>query len=286
MKETIKNLMLVFTYESQSRNQYELYAGIAKKEEFYLVSKIFREIADQEREHANWSYVSLQKLRKHEMFEKLLLEINSTTVYGTTIDNLTSAIEDKFLRWNEMYPEFAQIAKKEGNLEAEMMLMDMINNEKSHYHRFQMLLELVKSGLFMNQNEIKIWKCIECGYEVAQDELSDTFQCPSCDHFKPYFQKLTLMLDRDVNNEKTYWVCMECGYEAIMKKIPNNFKCPTCGRSKAYFRRKSAKYKDYHISLKKTEKAIWTCLECGNKEEVEMPSNWECPKCGAAPHKK
>ena len=285
MKETIKNLMLAFTYESQARNRYELYAGVAKREEYLLVSNSFRDIADQEREHANWSYVLLQKLRKHEIFEKLLLEIESTTVYGATADNLTSAIEDEFFQWNEMYPKFAQIAKKEGYLEIGKKLGDIVKDDKSHYHRFQMLLELLKDGALIDHNEIKIWKCIECGYEVAKDELNDNFQCPSCDHFKPYFQKLTLKLGQDPEKEKIYWVCMECGYEAKMTKLPDKFNCPTCGRSKAYYRRKSSKYSDGNISLRKTEKAIWTCLECGNEEEVEMPDRWQCPKCGTPPVK-
>jgi len=281
MKETNKNLMLAFTYESQARIRYELYAGIAKKEEFLLISKIFRGIADQEREHANWNYLLLQKLRKHEIFEKLTFEIESTTAYGTTVDNLASAIEDEFFQWNEMYPKFAQIAKEEGFLKIGKKLEDIAKDEKSHYHRFQMLLELVKGGVLMNHNEIKIWKCIECGFEVAKDELNDNFQCPSCNHFKPYFQKQILRLSQDPDKEKIYWVCMECDYEAKMNELPNKFSCPTCGRSKAYFRRKASKYNDYHISLRKPETAIWTCLECGNEEEVEMPDQWQCPKCGA-----
>jgi len=278
--------MLVFTYESQAQNRYELYAAIAKKEEIPLISKIFKDIADQKREYAKWSYVILHKLGKQEEFGKILLTIESSTVYGTTIDNLTSAIEDEFFQWNERYPKFTQIAKKEDFLEIGKKLADIAKDEKNHYHRFQMLLELVKNNRLLNQQEIKIWKCLECGYEIAKDELNDNFQCPSCDHLKPYFQKLILKLDQDSDKDKIYWVCMECGYEAIMNELPNRYNCPTCGRSKAYFRRKSSKYKDNHVSLKKTEKAIWTCLDCGNEEEVEMASNWECPKCGASSSKK
>lgn len=29
-----------------------------------------------------------------------------------------------------------------------------------------------------------------------------------------------------------------------------------------------------------SEKAIWTCLECGNEEEIEMPEGWNCSVCG------
>lgn len=281
MKETPRNLMVAFTYESQARNRYELFAGIAKKEDLFLISKIFRDIADQEREHANWNYLLLQKLRKHVLFGKLSLEIESTTTYGTTANNLASAVEDEFFQWNEMYPKFAQIAKKERYYKLGKKLGDIAKDEKSHYHRFQMLLELLKNGALINQNEIKIWKCIECGFEVAKDELNDNFQCPSCNHFKPYFQRVILRLSQDLDNEKIYWVCMECGYEAILKDLPSKFVCPTCGRSKAYFRRKASKYKDYQGFLRKQEKAIWICLECGNEEEIDMPDQWQCPKCGS-----
>ena len=73
---------------------------------------------------------------------------------------------------------------------------------------------------------------------------------------------------------------MECGYEISMNELPNNFRCPVCRKTKSYFRRKTSRPKNQIFSLKESEKAIWTCLACGNEEQIDMPQMWKCPLCG------
>jgi len=36
----------------------------------------------------------------------------------------------------------------------------------------------------------------------------------------------------------------------------------------------------YKILAKEREKVIWTCLQCGNEEEIELPDDWTCSSCG------
>ena len=50
--ETRKNLMKAFAGESQARNRYTFAAGQAGKAGIYVVERIFRYTADQEKEHA------------------------------------------------------------------------------------------------------------------------------------------------------------------------------------------------------------------------------------------
>ena len=196
------------------------------------------------------------------------------------MENLKSAITENNYLWKEMYPKFAQIASNEGNLKISKRLIEIGENEKNFYHRFRMLLELVKDETYFKHDKINIWKCIECGYEIASKELDENFICPSCNHLTPYFQKYILSLNQEHESQKMTWSCMECGHEVIMLELPINFKCPSCNRSKAYFQRKSIKYDNYKTTLGHSEKAIWTCLECGNEEEIEMPEVWQCSICG------
>ncbi|MCJ7651271.1 MAG: rubrerythrin family protein, partial [Candidatus Lokiarchaeota archaeon] len=51
MKETPKNLFAAYVGESQARNRYTFFSSIAKKEGYVLISYIFEETANQEREH-------------------------------------------------------------------------------------------------------------------------------------------------------------------------------------------------------------------------------------------
>ena len=58
--ETEKNLMKAFAGESQARNRYTYYAGVAKKEGLVQISHIFEETANQEKEHAKRFFKFLQ----------------------------------------------------------------------------------------------------------------------------------------------------------------------------------------------------------------------------------
>ncbi|MFX1313259.1 MAG: rubrerythrin family protein, partial [Promethearchaeota archaeon] len=138
MKETVKKLMQAFVYESQARNRYELYSKTAKNEGLMLFSKFFEEIADQERENATWIYLLLQRLKKDEIFENLKVEIESTTGYGTTIENLNFAIKEEAFEFREMYPKLAQIAKEEGYSEIAKKIKDIVKIERTQFNRLHM----------------------------------------------------------------------------------------------------------------------------------------------------
>ena len=60
--ETMKNLMRAFAGESQARNRYTFAAGQAHQQGLYVIEKIFRFTADQEKEHAEVFYNQLKEL--------------------------------------------------------------------------------------------------------------------------------------------------------------------------------------------------------------------------------
>jgi len=63
MEKTIKNLAAAFIGESQARNRYTLYSGIAKKEGYEKIAGIFETTANQEREHAKWLMRMINELK-------------------------------------------------------------------------------------------------------------------------------------------------------------------------------------------------------------------------------
>jgi len=189
MKKTVKNLFAAFLGESQARNRYTLFSKIAKKEGYVLISKIFEETANQEREHGGWDYKMLQDLKKEENFDELEIKAVGPTTYGTTEENLKSAIAGEDYEWQEMYPDFADVAEKEGHPEIAKRLRAIAKAEKHHSERYSKLLKLVGDDIFFKRGEKVIWICLECGYEVELDELPDNFICPSCSHPRSYFRK-------------------------------------------------------------------------------------------------
>jgi len=191
MKETAKKLFTAYVGESQARNRYTFFSKIAKKDGYILISKIFEETADQEKEHGSWFYKMLQGFKKEEKFDemKVLPDAEFPTTHGTTIDNLKSAIAGENMEWQTLYPDIAETAEKEGYPEIAKRVRAIIRSEKHHSERYGKLLKLVGDDIFFKRGEKVVWVCMECGYEVEMDHLPDDFICPSCDHPRAYYRK-------------------------------------------------------------------------------------------------
>ena len=116
MRKTIENLTKAFIGESQARNRYTFYSKIAQKEGFDQISEIFLITADNEREHAKWLFRLINELKKksNEPLNEIIVEAAAPTVLGNTAENLKAAIEGEHHEYTKMYPEFADIAEKEG----------------------------------------------------------------------------------------------------------------------------------------------------------------------------
>lgn len=191
MKETPKKLYTAYVGESQARNRYNYFSKVAKKEGYVLVSKIFNETSDQEKEHGSWFYKMLQQFKKEENFNemKVLPDAEFPTTLGTTIENLKSAIAGENMEWQTLYPDIVKTAEGEGYPEIAKRVSAIIKAEKHHSERYGKLLKLVGDDAFFKRGKKVVWVCMECGYEVEMDELPKDFKCPSCDHPREYYRK-------------------------------------------------------------------------------------------------
>jgi rubrerythrin len=189
MKETPKKLFAAYVGESQARNRYTYFASIAKKEGYGLVSSVFDETANQEKEHGSWYYRMLQEFKKEDNFDAFKVCEEYPTTYGTTIENLKSAINGENMEWQTLYPDLANTAEKEGYPEIAKRTRAIIQAEKHHAERYGKLLKLVGDDAFFKRGKKIVWVCMECGYEVEMDSLPDHWTCPSCSHPRAYFRK-------------------------------------------------------------------------------------------------
>ncbi|MFX0080460.1 MAG: rubrerythrin [Candidatus Hodarchaeota archaeon] len=191
MKETAKKLFTAYVGESQARNRYTFFSKIAKKEGYVLVSEVFLETADQEREHGSWFYKMLQGFKKEEDFDemKVFPDAEFPTTHGTTVENLKSAIAGENLEWQTLYPDIAETAEKEGYPDISVRVEAIIKAERHHSERYGKLLKLIGDDAFFKRGEKVVWVCMECGYEVEMDEIPPDFRCPSCDHPRSYYRK-------------------------------------------------------------------------------------------------
>src|SRR5512136_1879979 len=102
---TEKNLLAAFAGESQARNRYTYFASAAKKEGYEQISAIFRETADNEKEHAKLFF----KLLKGGEAE--IIASYPAGVIGDSAANLKAAAEGENFEWTTLYQTSADVAR-------------------------------------------------------------------------------------------------------------------------------------------------------------------------------
>jgi len=188
MKNTIENLIKAFIGESQARNRYTFYAKTAKNEGFEQIAEIFLITSDNEKEHAKWLFKLVNELKKKssENLDEIKVEAVAPTILGNTAENLKAAIAGENYEYTKMYPEFADIAEKEGFSEIAKRLRAIALAEKHHEERYIKLLREVEKGTIFKKEKEVWWVCRECGYVLFRTEPPE--KCPSCDHKRNFYQ--------------------------------------------------------------------------------------------------
>lgn len=184
MGETLQNLAKAFIGESQARNRYTLYAKTARKGGYQQIAAIFLLTANNELEHAKWLFRMMQTIKEGD--ENITVEAEAPTVLGDTATNLRAAIGGEHYEHTIMYPQFADVAEKEGHPEIAARLRAIAVAEKHHEERFKKLLAEVEAGTVFKKSEDKVWVCRECGYVHVGKTPPKV--CPSCGHPEEYFE--------------------------------------------------------------------------------------------------
>ena len=188
MEKTIKNLTKAFIGESQARNRYDFYAKIARKQGFEQIAEIFSITAENEKEHAKRLFEHIQELKakSNEDLNEIKVEATAPTTYGNTAENLKAAIAGENYEYNKMYPQFTEVADKEGLSKIAARLRAIARAEQHHEERYLKLLKEVEAGTVFKKEEEVSWVCRECGY--VHSGTTPPEKCPSCDHSKNFYQ--------------------------------------------------------------------------------------------------
>jgi len=178
--QTEKNLLTAFAGESQARNRYTYFASQAKKEGYEQIRAIFEETANQEKEHAK---------REFRFLEGGEVEITAAFpagVIGNTLKNLKAAAAGEHYETTEMYPEFAEVAEKEGFSEIAEVFRRIAIAEKRHEERYLALAKNIEDNKVFKQQKPVRWVCKNCGYVHEGPEAPE--KCPACAHPQAYFE--------------------------------------------------------------------------------------------------
>ena len=183
--ETHKNLMRAFAGESQARNRYTFYAGIAQKQGYPLVADVFNYTAEQERMHGKI------------FFEYLAQEFNGEEIeidaaypvdlyQENTVKNLLASVAAESHEHEQVYPTFARVAKEEGFNQIAASFNMIAKIEETHSRRFAKLAKELEDDTMFKKATPVAWECQVCGhihYGVAAPTI-----CPVCKHPKGYFK--------------------------------------------------------------------------------------------------
>lgn len=178
--ETLQCLTNAFAGESQARNRYTFYAKQAQKDGYEQISEIFLNTASNEQEHAKLFYKHIPACEHW--------KVNGAYPFflGTTVENLVAASEGEREEWEIIYKRSSQIAKEEGFDDISELFARILEIEKHHSHRFELLAKELKGESFFKKEEQTQWICRKCGNILISKSAPE--KCPVCSHPKAYYE--------------------------------------------------------------------------------------------------
>jgi len=180
--KTEKNLMAAFAGESQARNRYTYFSGVAKKAGFEQIAEIFLETAENEKEHAKRFFKFL------EGGECEITAAFPAGVIGDTAANLSAAAAGENMEWTVIYKQAMETAAAEGFPEIAAQFKEIAEVEERHERRYRKLLANVLEGKVFKKDAVVAWKCRNCGYVHEGAEAPK--DCPACKHAQAYYEVL------------------------------------------------------------------------------------------------
>jgi rubrerythrin len=178
--ETERNLLTAFAGESQARNRYTYCADQAREEGYEQMAAIFEETANQEKEHAKRLFKFLQG------GEAKVQAAFPAGIIGSTLENLKAAAAGEHYENTEMYPNFAQVAEKEGFKEIAAVFRKIAVAEKRHEDRYVALAKNISEGQVFKRSAPVRWVCRNCG--LVHEGLEAPKICAACGKPQTFYE--------------------------------------------------------------------------------------------------
>ncbi|MCL2642919.1 MAG: rubrerythrin family protein [Candidatus Bathyarchaeota archaeon] len=166
MTQTTGNLKAAFAGESQANRKYLAFAKKADEEGFPQIAKLFRAAAESETVHAHAHLRVLNGVK-------------------STAENLAEAVNGETFEFTNMYPQFIEEAKAEGNTSALISFNNANKVEQVHADLYKTAIESINNKQDLPNADIHV--CPICG-DTFTGETPD--KCPICGVAKEKFLKI------------------------------------------------------------------------------------------------
>ena len=174
--ETFKNLARSFAGECQAGMRYQMIAKLAMQEKMKTLADAIRTIAKNETVHATQFFNKI--IQKSGSRDNIRFDAGYPFHAGTLAEGLKFAAMDEKSESEDIYPEFAVIAQKEGFEDVAALYKMIAEVERQHKIVFSYLCDGVKNGTLYKSESPILWICSECGYMHVATEAWKT--CPLC----------------------------------------------------------------------------------------------------------
>lgn len=174
--ETYKNLARSFAGECQAGMRYQMIAKLAMQEKLKTLADTVRTIAKNETVHATQFFNKI--LQYAGSRDNISFDADYPFHAGTLAEGLKFASADEKSESEDIYPSFAETAKKEGFEDIASLYRMVAEVEKQHKIIFQYLCESVKDGTLYKSPTPMLWICSECGFMHVATEAWKV--CPLC----------------------------------------------------------------------------------------------------------
>ena len=174
--QTYLNLARGFAGECQAGMRYQLTAKEAMKQGYKVLADTIRTIAKNETNHAKVFFETL--LENAGSRDDIHIDASYPFHAGTIEDNLRFAAIDEQDEAENLYPEFARIAREEGFGQIALKFEKTAMVEGNHRIIFNYLYEAFKDGSLYKAEKPMLWICSECGYMHTANEPWHI--CPLC----------------------------------------------------------------------------------------------------------
>jgi rubrerythrin len=186
--KTIENLMKAFAGESQARNRYTMYAGVASHEGHTVIENIFLTTAENERLHAKEFYKFILSGADVSEAQTVHVDADYPVSLGTTEQNLLWAASGEHEEANDLYVKFADEAEKEGFTDIAFKFRTIAKIEAHHESRYLAYAKMLKDGTLYKKTGDVEWICRKCGHIHTGSSAPEV--CPVCAHPHGYFELL------------------------------------------------------------------------------------------------
>ena len=221
---TAKNLEAAFGGESMANRKYLFFAEVSKKLGMKELSKLFKETANQETEHAFAHF----RLIHPELVVDDPASLTEEQKKAIASRCLELAIEGETYEYTTMYPEFAEAAKQDRDRDAVAEFEAQATESKEHAQIFRKAAHNFGLLTRIEQHHAR-------QYTDALTSLDGKTVVKKAPSNEPATQK---------------WICRQCSmiYDPVMGDpdsgiapgtpfvdIPDDWSCPICGAQKKLF---------------------------------------------------